>query len=106
MLTDNKFSDRGLLTRDLISDSGLFGHTGQRKFDFISKIVKPIFGNLLVEIISSRSSNTIFPLIQTLSPSDDVINNTSLQMKSLVSKQLTSILHVSHFLFSKINEQT
>ena len=27
-------------------------------------------------------------------------------MKSLVPKQITSILHVSHFLFSKINEQT
>ena len=27
-------------------------------------------------------------------------------MKSLDPKQLTSILHVSHFLFSKINEQT
>ena len=27
-------------------------------------------------------------------------------MKRLVPKQLTSILHVSHFLFSKINEQT
>ena len=27
-------------------------------------------------------------------------------MKSLVPKQLPSILHVSHFLFSKINEQT
>ena len=37
---------------------------------------------------------------------EDVSLNKYGYMKSLVAKQLLSILHVSHFLFSKINEQT
>ena len=45
-------------------------------------------------------------VVKMADATSDSLFELCLQMKSLVAKQLPSILHVSHFLFSKFNEQT